>query len=375
MPDTPTPPTKTVPPAMAGLPPELQAAGAQPPRPIPPSSAQARSYIYRVTALGLYHAVIAVLLVAQIYALWPEQMKDSDTQATFWSAGYLLGSSVPVGNEARLILIVLCTGALGSYLHSATSFVSYVGNRRLVFSWALWYVLRPFIGMALALIFYFVLRGGLMATSAPPDQISPFGIAAVAGLVGMFSKQAADKLREIFDNLFRTESGHGDDARVDKLGANRPVAAGMLERAKIVAFTILEGQAEEQVKIAALHQLLNGVVTRIPVLDHTGAARCVIHQSLLYKFLADRSIDAARTGVAFDVNAFTLKDLLDAPGMRDLVANSLGFVPAGATIAEAKRVMEETKNCQDIFVTERGSRDEPIQGWLTNGEILRLARV
>jgi hypothetical protein len=51
--------------------------------------------------------------------------------------------------------------------------------------------------------------------------INPFGIAALAGLVGMFSKQATDKLAEIFKALFRTAPGQGDDTRKDKL--NNPV--------------------------------------------------------------------------------------------------------------------------------------------------------
>ena len=32
-------------------------------------------------------------------------------------------------------------------------------------------------------------------------------MAAVVGLAGMFSKQATDKLREVFENLFKTEKG------------------------------------------------------------------------------------------------------------------------------------------------------------------------
>jgi hypothetical protein len=47
-------------------------------------------------------------------------------------------------------------------------------------------------------------RGGLLAAQASADAVNPYGVAALAGLVGMFSKQATDKLREVFDTLFRT---------------------------------------------------------------------------------------------------------------------------------------------------------------------------
>jgi hypothetical protein len=116
--------------------------------------------------------------------------------------------------EVRLLLIALLAGALGSYIHAATSFADYVGNRKLSGNWVWWYLLRPFIGMSLALIFYFVVRGGFISPSAGGADMNPFGIAAMAGLVGMFSKNAIDKLNEVFTSLFGSK---GDDKRGDKL--------------------------------------------------------------------------------------------------------------------------------------------------------------
>src|SRR5262245_31444816 len=102
--------------------------------------------------------------MALLFWLWPERAGEGQS----WDPLPLPFGEPPhlVRDDARLILIVLCAGALGSYVHAATSFASYVGNRRLVLSWMWWYVLRPLIGMALALIFYFVLRGGLLSTGA-----------------------------------------------------------------------------------------------------------------------------------------------------------------------------------------------------------------
>ena len=50
--------------------------------------------------------------------------------------------------------------------------------------------------------------------TAETKALSPFGIAGLSGLVGMFSKQAIDKLREVFETLFKTTE---DDKRKDKL--------------------------------------------------------------------------------------------------------------------------------------------------------------
>ncbi len=116
--------------------------------------------------------------------------------------------------EVRLLLIALLAGALGAFIHAATSFADFVGNRKLSGSWAWWYLLRPFIGMALALVFYFVVRAGFISPSAGAGDMNPFGIAAMAGLVGMFSKQATDKLSEVFTAVFGAK---GDERRGGKL--------------------------------------------------------------------------------------------------------------------------------------------------------------
>jgi hypothetical protein len=311
-----------------------------------------------------------------LFQLWPERLTPPPKEGSAWMPVYLpfLDPQRRIGDDARLILIVLFTGALGSCVHAATSFASFVGNRRLVLSWAWWYLLRPFIGAALALIFYFVLRGGLLATAASASDMSPFGIAAMAGLAGMFSKQATDKLREVFDNLFRTAEGQGDDARADKLGGNLPVKDVMIERRKISAAVIPKGQVAKDVKAVDLHKKLGGVVTRIPVLDGSDVLLCVVHQSLLFKYLADEAMKATAGGNAFDANALTLQGLLDAPGMKELVQDALAYVPVGATLADARSRMEQVKHCQDVIVTEHGMPGEPLLGWLTDAELRRAGK-
>ena len=62
--------------------------------------------------------------------------------------------------EVRLLLIVILSGALGSLVHTLRSIYWYVGNKSLKWSWLSMYVLLPFCGAALALVFYFVVRGG-----------------------------------------------------------------------------------------------------------------------------------------------------------------------------------------------------------------------
>jgi hypothetical protein len=135
--------------------------------------------------------------------------------------------------DAALLVLVVITGAFGSYVHAATSFADYVGNRRLATSWMWWYLLRIFIGVALAVIFYLAIRGGFLAAQADAASVNPYGIAALAGLVGMFSKHATDKLEELFTDLFRVEQGKGDAERKDKLLPAMPPQLESIEPARL----------------------------------------------------------------------------------------------------------------------------------------------
>ncbi|ROR46684.1 hypothetical protein [Kitasatospora cineracea] len=127
-------------------------------------------------------------------------------------------------SNTAMLLAVLAASGLGSFVHAATSFATYAGNRQLLPSWLPWYLLRTAIGGALALLVYFLLRGGLFANGTDGTATNPYGFAGIAGLCGLFSKQATDKLREVFDTVLTTKDGAGDDERDDKIQAAAPTA-------------------------------------------------------------------------------------------------------------------------------------------------------
>jgi hypothetical protein len=134
---------------------------------------------------------------------------------------YLAGRAT-INQDTRLILLALVMGVLGSVVHALTSLADYVGNETFRKRWASWYLFRPWIGGALALVLYFVLRGGLMTASSGP-AVNPYGIAALCGMTGMFSKQATDKLEEVLSMILRTAGNAGDARRGDKVdGAAKP---------------------------------------------------------------------------------------------------------------------------------------------------------
>ncbi len=142
-----------------------------------------------------------------------------------------------INRELQLLLLVCFAGALGSYIHALKSATAYIGNRNMGGSWFWWYMSGPFIGMAMSLIFYAVLRGGFLAgTPADEKVVNPFGVVAVGALVGMFADKAALKLGEIFETLFKS-----GDPRSDKLDAP---SISSLDPSKV-----LSGKASQTVTI------------------------------------------------------------------------------------------------------------------------------
>lgn len=181
-----------------------------------------------IVILGVYFFSLAALTFYLLVATWPvpDPALHSEQFANFSVFGWQPNS--PPSADLRLFVTVAISGALGSLIHCITSFADYVGNRRLGRSWVWWLILRTPTGIALALLFYLVLRGGLVAPSLPTNDatihasaiLNPYGLAAIAAMAGMFSKQATDKLREIFDTLFRTNQ---PVERADPLGWTQPV--------------------------------------------------------------------------------------------------------------------------------------------------------
>ena len=131
-----------------------------------------------------------------------------------------------ITREIQLLLIVLVAGGLGCLIHGLKSIAVFIGNRIAISSWFWWYITRPLLGMAMAMVFYALLRGGFLAgTPSDAKVISPFGVLGIGALVGMFTDKAIGKLAEIFDLLFRSKA---DDATKDKLSSALPTVTQLL---------------------------------------------------------------------------------------------------------------------------------------------------
>ncbi|MCP4263077.1 MAG: hypothetical protein GY774_37040 [Planctomycetes bacterium] len=168
----------------------------------------------RAFVAPFYLIALNLLIIFVLIKIWPVEIPKTGDEVISLLPFSWLSFSVPP--EIRYFLIVALAGALGSSIHSAWKYVNDVDSRRIFQTWKWSYLLGPFVGMGLAIIVYFAVRGGLIMPTGNAEDLNPYGVAAIAALVGMFSKQVVHKLRGIFNVLFRAENASDQTERLEE---------------------------------------------------------------------------------------------------------------------------------------------------------------
>ena len=162
-------------------------------------------------ALSASLILMVILCLYGLVVLWPTPIPAGESNENVPSPITVLVWTFNIYDEVRLLLIVSLAGTLGTLVHEIRSLYWYIGSRALIRSWVAKYLMQPFAGTALAVVFYLVIRGGFFSPQAGFKQTSPFGFAALAALVGLFSEQAVLKLKEIAETVLAKPQG-GKDA-------------------------------------------------------------------------------------------------------------------------------------------------------------------
>jgi hypothetical protein len=159
---------------------------------------------FGILLLALYSFAITGSVLWVIATNWKQAVPQPQAEAV-------------APDEALALRMVVYMGMLGGCLHLLSSFVRYVGDRKLARSWLLYYMAVPVQGGGLALLIYLLLRVGVLAPaengSGGIAQANLIGIYAFAGLTGMFARSATEKLGEVFLTIFRTSKPAGDSVK------------------------------------------------------------------------------------------------------------------------------------------------------------------
>jgi hypothetical protein len=153
-----------------------------------------------------YIVTLSVIVLYLVVSLWPVSVSTEANQTiTHWPTNEtvtVFSKSFTLSGEVTILWIVMLMGAIGALVYISTALVTRVANKKFDSKWTLWYLVHPLLGSSMAVIFYALLRGGLVNLSVSTGGLNLYGVAAVSALVGLSSKEAAQKLKDLFNTLF-----------------------------------------------------------------------------------------------------------------------------------------------------------------------------
>lgn len=173
------------------------------------SDAKTISYVAAATLASLYSIFILSFGAYSLVSIWPANSTELAANTTTVT---LRGTGIhfSLGSETLLMLVMIIVGAIGASVFSLWAIAHHLGAQKDFHpSWFAWYIFRPFVGAGLALIFYFLVRGGVLTLGASLQNLNLIVVAGLSGLVGMFSEQALHKLHDLADTMFGPAPGDG----------------------------------------------------------------------------------------------------------------------------------------------------------------------
>ena len=147
-----------------------------------------------------------------------------------------------------------------------------------------------------------------------------------------------------------------------------PVTSKMLKKGRFFSKNLGETPPSEIKLCVLLKELAKNGRNRVPVMNQNDHPLYIIHRSMIDQFIVKMiTEDQARP-----IDELTLEDLLAENTMKQMFEATFAVVEKRATLADAYDAMRVILDCRDVFITEKGSRDEPVIGWLTN---IRMADI
>jgi hypothetical protein len=187
----------------------------------------------------------------------------------------------------------------------------------------------------------------------------------LAGWVGSvmafyFSAQSNERTSQSLDRAISQAAGAP--------APTKPVTEVMIPFASVREVRkVDEGkEGEVSLKSPGLQDLIDpkrdgGPITRIMIVNSQNIFRYLIHIGTLNSFLMKEA----------DRTPLTLADLVGSSEYLLEVSKLVVFVPATATIAEAKAKLDAVPRAQDVIVTANGRPSEPVLGWITNIDLMK----
>jgi hypothetical protein len=152
-------------------------------------------------------------------------------------------------------------------------------------------------------------------------------------------------------------------------------ANAMMKINDVTSFKILPDKTEADITIKELidqgfEKDKSRPRQRLPILDSEGRGKYVLHRSTIDAFVAPK-----KHPPDVDETTLSLKDLLEDSKLKDYIVNSFLPLAPDATLADAKDLLDKNPQCLDIMVTQNGTKNGIVAGWITNVMVLNAATI
>lgn len=163
---------------------------------------------YRFPHAGTLGVSVWLLMLAAGVGFALVSLMIPGAESTFLGCEVGSGQASAGCAEAVRLGIALCGGLVGSTIYSIERFIEFsIKSQGFERQYVAWYVARPAQAALLALTFYLLIRGGILAiqTQSPESNVGTWGLGSVSVLVGLFANDAMQRLRDTFKTLFGNE--------------------------------------------------------------------------------------------------------------------------------------------------------------------------
>jgi len=109
---------------------------------------------------------------------------------------------------------------------------------------------------------------------------------------------------------------------------------------------------------------------RVPILDAEGRGKYVLHRSAIDAFVVPK-----KRPPDVDESTLSLRDLVLDPKLSDYIINSFLPLAPDDTLRDAKDLLDRNPYCLDILVTQDGTKNGVVVGWITNVMVLNAATI
>lgn len=219
------------------------------------------------------------------------------------------------------------------------------------------------------------------------------GFASIKELLSVFLPLIGTWMGTILAFYFSKENFEAANKRVNELVNKIQAPAEVLDSLSVSDVmirldhsTLMTFASDDDFKDAKLSDLLKRMEEthseRMPVLQKdTLKFLFLIYRTTIERFILEftnQRVVLTRAGV-FQPDQLTVRDMFESNFqiIKDILAINFRdyFLPMTATLDQVRKAMQDNTICQDVFITKTGSKDEAVEGWITNNMIVEKAEL